>query len=255
MLLLPRDKRRSMYALYAFLRHSDDLTDSELPLEQRRAALDQWRHNLDAALAGDSKHPILPALIDTVERHAIPVQYLVDVLEGVAMDLEDRVYATFADLEPYCYRVASAVGLACIHIWGFHGDDALDSARDCGIAFQLTNILRDLKEDADRGRLYLPIEDLRRFDYPADGFVRREINDAFHRLLDFEIERAESFYERARPLHDRVHPDGRHMLRAMVGTYHAILDEIKRRPGNVLREHVRLSRWRKAWITATSLWD
>src|SRR5439155_15603747 len=142
--------RLSMCALYAFMRIADDLSDEPAPTEWKRTQLVRWRDELRLALRGEYRHPAHPALHDTVVRHAIPAEYLEAVLDGVEMDLEPVAFRTFADLRLYCYRVASAVGLACIHVWGFRGDRARQHAEDAGIAFQLTNILRDLGEDAAR---------------------------------------------------------------------------------------------------------
>ncbi|MCH2131052.1 MAG: squalene/phytoene synthase family protein [Pirellulaceae bacterium] len=253
MLLLPREKRRSMYALYAFLRHSDDLVDTPATVDERRRALYSWREDLEFALAGNPRHATLPALVDTVKRHAIPHNYLFEVLEGVAMDLDMQGMTDFAALERYCYRVASAVGLACMYIWGFSGDDAIAGAKDCGIAFQLTNILRDLKEDADRGRVYLPQDELDSFGYTVTDLQQGTVNHAFLSLMEFQIERAESYYSRAHVLSTQIAADSRSMLRAMTRTYQGILQQIRHRPADVLRKPVRLSRWRQAGIVLTSI--
>src|SRR5262249_37765165 len=149
----------------------------------RKTALDDLRLKLDAALRGNSDDPILQALADTVVKYSIPHEYLFAALDGVEMDLSAQRYETFADLEQYCERVAAVVGQACIHIWGFRGPQALKLARRCGIAFQLTNILRDLKEDTERGRIYLPAEDLGRFDYSVTDLKDGVINPAFARLM------------------------------------------------------------------------
>src|SRR5262249_11977407 len=158
-------QHRSMCALYAFLRVADDLSDAPWPVDERRSALRDWRQSLQAALNGDYRHPIYPALHDAIIRHGIPVVHLLEVLDGVEMDLTVSRYDTFADLYRYCYHVASAVGLCCIHIWGFDGSAAASArpaAEAAGIALQLTNILRDIREDAGRGRVYLPAEELNR---------------------------------------------------------------------------------------------
>ncbi len=154
--LLPADQRRAMCALYAFLRVADDVTDGPEAVAEKRLALAEWRQQLDEALAGVYHHPLHPAFHHTVQQYHIPRRYLDDVLDGVGMDLDTDHYDTFADLYRYCYRVASAVGLACIHIWGFAEKRATDYAEAAGIALQLTNILRDVGEDAARGRVYLP---------------------------------------------------------------------------------------------------
>src|SRR5262245_61604354 len=163
--LLPRRQYQDMSALYAFLRLADDLTDEPGEIEEKRRRLDDYRRQLDQALAGNCSLPLHAAFVDTVRARGIPVEYLHAVLEGVGMDLDIACYETFADLYLYCYRVASVVGLSCIHIWGFRDEQAKAYAEAAGIAFQLTNILRDLGEDAARGRVYLPLEDLRRFQY------------------------------------------------------------------------------------------
>ncbi len=247
-LLLPRAKRSAMCALYAFLRRTDDLGDSDDPDDARRAALSAWRRSLDRALSGIFDDPMLPAVADTVARYRIPPEYLHAAIDGVEMDLDRCEYATFADLEQYCYRVASVVGLACVYIWGFRDPAALVPARQCGVAFQLTNILRDLKEDAARGRCYLPREDLDRFDYRLPD-LRAGVQDArFRALMQFEIARAEDFYRHAAELDRWLEPDGRRVFGAMLSTYHGLLDQIKRLDGDVFTARVRLSGWRKLRI-------
>src|SRR5262249_34044205 len=149
--VLPVPQRRAMCALYAFLRIADDLSDMDGPPAAKRSSLAEWRRGLHQCLSGEYGHPLHAAFHDTVRTSAIPREYLEAVLDGVEMDLTLVSYPTFADLRRYCYRVASAVGLACIHIWGFEDERARTYAEDAGIAFQLTNILRDLGEDAARG--------------------------------------------------------------------------------------------------------
>ncbi|HEX4590527.1 MAG TPA: squalene/phytoene synthase family protein, partial [Gemmataceae bacterium] len=173
--VLPRPQRRAMCALYAFMRQTDDLADGPGSVESKRSALKQWRHGLMAALAGEDRHLLHPALRHTLNRFAVPVEYLNDVIDGCESDLEPVRMPDFATLYRYCYRVASAVGLACIHIWGFRDDRAKLPAEHAGIAFQLTNILRDLPEDLARGRVYLPAADLNRF---AVGWVEPRSGEA-----------------------------------------------------------------------------
>jgi phytoene synthase len=250
---LPKAKRQAMYALYAFLRRTDDLGDNAEPLETRRAALMQWRTSLERSLAGEFDSPLFPALADTVARYDIPPEYLFAAIDGVEMDLNGGYYETFDDLCSYCHKVASVVGLACIHIWGFRGPEALEPARKCGIAFQITNILRDLKEDAATGRVYLPQQDLHRFKYSNDD-LRNGIRDGrFRALMHFEIERTESLYREAAELARWLEPDGRKVFTAMVGIYRGLLDEIKRRDGDVFSSRVRLSTWHKLRIAGNAL--
>lgn len=252
-LLLPRAKRQSMCALYAFLRHTDDLSDGDDAIACQQATLAAWRDSLHRAVGGTCDHPILPAIVDVVRRCELPVEYLLDVIDGVEMDLNARQYESFGELEDYCYHVASAVGLACIHVWGFSDAAALHPARQLGVAFQLTNILRDLKEDAARGRVYLPAEDLRRFDYGAEELAEGVRDERFRGLMQFEIARAEEFYAEGATLAHYLSLDGRRALAAMVATYSGLLAEIKRRDGDVFTSRVRLSGWHKLRIATRSL--
>ncbi|HEV3163219.1 MAG TPA: phytoene/squalene synthase family protein [Isosphaeraceae bacterium] len=255
-LVLPPSRRRSMCALYAFLRHTDDLADGPGSAEEKGAVLDAWRRDLNAALGGEHvEWPGLPALADTVDRHSIPHQHLHEVIEGVCMDVRPRPYPTFADLYTYCYRVASAVGLSCIHIWGYRseGGRAEALAEACGIALQLTNILRDVREDAQAGRIYLPQEDLERFGVSADDLAAPRPNDRVRELFAFEGRRAYDYYRLAGPLAKLVEPVGRPVLGAIVGIYRALLDEIARRDYDVLAARVALPAWRKTAITLRAL--
>lgn len=252
-LLLPKRKRLAMCALYAFLRRTDDLGDSSDPAATRRRGLQDWRASLASCLAGEHRDPMLPALADTVRTFGIPQQYLSDVIDGVEMDLEPVVYETFEQLEQYCQRVASAVGLACLRIWGARCDRAELPARRCGLAFQLTNILRDLKEDAARNRIYLPAEDLAQFDYSADDLRAGVRNDRFRALMRFEIERAERLYDEGRALEPWLEADGRRVFGSMTAVYRALLDEIKRLDGDVFSARVRISRWKKMSIASRFL--
>jgi phytoene synthase len=251
--LLPREQRRGLCALYSFMRVTDDLADGPDPLEEKRRALDAWRRQLDDALAGNYHHPLHMAFHHTVERFGIPRAYLDAVLDGVAMDLVTDRYETFGDLYPYCYRVASAVGLACLHVWGFAEEGAERHAEAAGIAFQLTNILRDLGEDAARGRVYLPREDLARFGYGEED-LRRELRDErFRELMRFEAARAYSYYEAAEPLVPLLPPAGRAVFLVMLRTYRGLLDAIVRRDFDVFRRRISLSRLHKLWLAARVL--
>jgi phytoene synthase len=242
-----------MCALYAFMRVTDDLTDEPGDAAEKRAALEAWRGQLRDALGGRHGHELHPAFHHTVTRYAIPGQYLLDVLDGVGMDLEPVAYETFADLYRYCYRVASAVGLACIHIWGFAGDEAKKYAEAAGIAFQLTNILRDLGEDAGRGRVYLPREDLERFGYDPVALRRGERGEAFQALMRFQAERARGYYQSSRPLAGLLPPPGRAVFQVMSQTYRALLDAIVRRDFDVFSGRVRVGTWKKLWFVAGAL--
>jgi len=243
--LLPPAKRRAMDALYAFLRVSDDLADDP---GAAAAALPAWRAALTAALGGRYTHPVHPALHHSVERFAVPPRFLYDVLDGVAADVGPVRVGTFADLYPYCYRVASAVGLACVRVWGLRPGatwaDADAPAEAAGIAFQLTNILRDVGEDAARGRVYLPADEL-----AAAGVDPRTWSSrapAFAAMMRFQAERARAYYRAADGLNRALTADGRAIYGLMCATYRGLLDEIERRGFDVFAGRVRLPRWRKA---------
>lgn len=249
-LLLPKPKRMAMCALYAFLRRTDDLGDSSASASERRTSLAAWRESLARSLKGEYDDPLLPALSDTIREFDVPLAHLEEVIDGVEMDLEPRGYATFAELEQYCHRVASAVGLACLKIWGCTRPRVEEPARRCGVAFQLTNILRDLKEDAAQNRIYLPREDFERFGYTPDDLRRGVRDDRFRRLMRFEIERAEKYYADGAELVHSLSPDGKRIFGSMVAVYRALLDEIKRLDGDVLTRRVRLSTWQKMRIAS-----
>ena len=251
--VLPRSQRKAICALYAFLRLTDDLGDGPGSTEEKRALLLDWRQRFERALDGDYSHPLHPAFHHTVRVHAIPAQYLHDVIDGVEMDLNTQTYATFADLYQYCYRVASAVGLACIHIWGFEDERAKDHAEKAGIAFQLTNILRDLLEDASRGRVYLPVEDLDRFGYSAEKLASGTRDDCFRSLMRFQIERARHYYDVSQPLTGLLPPAGRAVFLVMTRTYRGLLDAMERRDYDVFSSRVSLSQWRKLGLVVQAL--
>ena len=249
-LTLPADRFRDMCALYAFMRITDDLGDDErLPAGLRAQHLEEWQPDVARALDGTrTEREGLPALADVVQRHAIPHEYLFAVIEGVRRDLEPTEFATFDELADYCYHVAGAVGLCCIHVWGFRGDSARQRAIDCGIAFQLTNILRDLGEDAEMGRLYLPREDLDRFGCTRDSILKQTRDEPFRRLMQFEANRAQEHYSRATALFENLDPPGVPIYAAMLRIYNGLLREIERRDYDVFTSRIRLPRWRKLAI-------
>jgi 15-cis-phytoene synthase len=243
--VLPRSQARAMDALYAFMRVTDDIADEEGETADKRRALADWRGDLDAALAGAYSHPLHPALDAVVQRHRIPRGYLHAVIDGVQSDLEPVRFATFAELYRYCYHVASAVGLACIRIWGFRDPRAEEYAEAAGVAFQLTNILRDLGEDLDRGRVYLPQEEIERFDCPPESWRNGQRSDAFRRLMRFQVERARGYYARGMQLAPLLPAAGRAVFGVMTRIYRGLLDAIEARGYDVFSSRVRLSGWRK----------
>jgi phytoene synthase len=251
--VLPRDQRLAMCALYAFLRVTDDISDNAGQVDDKRAALTVWRGRLGLALTGVYSHRLHAAFHHAVRSHSIPREYFEAVIDGVTMDLAPVCFRAFADLYPYCYRVASVVGLACIHIWGFHREEAKALAERAGIAFQLTNILRDLGEDAGRGRVYLPQEDIDRFGYDTGRLRRGTQDDQFRALMRFEVERARGYYDAAKPLAALLSPEGGAVFEIMSRTYRGLLDTIERRNYDVFSRRVRLSPWRKLGLAAQAL--
>jgi phytoene synthase len=251
--LLPADQRRALCALYAFMRVADDLADAPGPPGDKVQPLQEWRRQLHGALAGNYRHPLHPALHHTLATYGVPPAHLEEVLDGVAMDLDTLYYPTFAELYRYCYRVASAVGLACIHVWGFRDDRARVHAEAAGIALQLTNILRDLGEDAARGRVYLPREDLDRFGYPPAALAQGLRDERFRELMRFQVARARGYYEQAEPLAPLLRPAGRAVFLVMLRTYRGLLEAIVRRDYDVFSSRVRLSRLHKLWLATRAL--
>lgn len=246
-LLLDADRRRAMCAVYAFMRYCDDLSDAE-GVADRPASIARWREDLAAALSGATPaNAVWPAFVDTVTRYRIPHQYFFEMIDGVSSDLEPRRIATFAELYDYCYHVASVVGLTIIHIFGFDRNEALELAEKCGIAFQLTNVLRDVREDADNNRVYLPEEDLKSFN--VKGLVP---SAELKRLLEFEAERARAYYRESAPLVDLVHPQSRASLRALIGIYSRLLDRIVASDYDVMARRIRVPAWEKVWILVRS---
>lgn len=254
--LLPEPKRSAMFTLYAYMRLVDDIADDETgrTVEQRIIALDNWRlrtHQiLDGDLSGASNaEPIWPAFADMVRQYRMPRKVFDDVIAGQRQDLSPEPFDTFESLYEYCYRVAGVVGLASIYIWGFEGGAETEQlAIDRGVAFQLTNILRDLREDAARGRTYLPRTDLIEMNVTEDDLRGPTAGEAFGRLMNFQIERAEHYYQISSPLEGRIQRDSRPTLVAMTQIYHQLLRKVATDPQRVLRERVSLSIVRKLMI-------
>ena len=253
-LLLAQSKRQAMCAIYAFMRYCDDLSDGDETLLEiegdRAAAIARWRADLEAALKGNiGGNPVWPAFIDTVARYRIPHQYFFDMIDGVSSDLEPRRIATFEELYQYCYHVASVVGLTIIHIFGFESPEALALAEKCGIAFQLTNILRDVREDAEKDRVYLPAEDFERFGVSAETL---EPHDRFLQLMEFEANRARAYYQQSAPLVGLIDRGSRPSMRALIGIYRRLLERIVASNYAVLESRIRVPTWEKLWVLARS---
>ena len=248
--LLSPEKHRAICSVYTFFRLSDDLADDPgRTVDQKRLALAQWRRDTREALAGRlPAHPLWPGFADAVARYSIPHHVFEDMIDGMVSDLEPRHIATFDELYRYCYQVASVVGISVIHIFGFTDPRAPLLAEKCGLAFQLTNILRDVQEDLERGRVYLPQEDLDRC-----GVTRIEDSPALRQLLRLEGTRARAYFEESRPLLDMIHPASRASLRALMEIYSTLLARIAEHDYAVLHQRIRLSGAEKTWVMIRSL--
>jgi len=254
---LPPEKKAAMCAIYAFMRYSDDVSDEEAAQGKTKAQeLSEWRVALDRAFSGDyGDSLILPAFHDTTKTYGIPARYFHELIDGMEQDLTKTRYSTWDETRNYCYLAASVVGFVCIHVWGFDERDgkAMEYAEACGIALQLTNILRDVKEDAARDRIYLPQEDLDRFGVTAESLKRGNVDDKFRALIQFEAERAKEYYDLAHRLFPYVHRPGRPTLSIMLRIYRGILDRIEHQKYDVYSKRARVSTHKKLSIVA-SVW-
>jgi len=238
--LLPHGKRQGTTALYAFCRRADDIVDDAPDRQAAAAELDGFEQRLRRALAGDRvDDPVLRAVADTVRRFAVPAASLFDILDGVRIDLEPRGFDTFHELEEYCRRVASAVGIASIHVWGYLSPAALPAAHACGLAFQLTNILRDVCEDRDRGRLYLAREDLQACGCTAADVAAGGDGPELTRLARLYVDRTADYFREAARLDPLLTTDGRIVFRAMYGAYHALFKAVRRAGTAIFTRRVR----------------
>ena len=265
-LVLPRGRRNALSAVYAFMRHSDDLSDEPgLGRREREGKLSEWRDALHRVAEGEpTDDPVLLALADAQQRFKIPLDLFDRLVEGTVMDIPGESgapirYQTFDELRHYCYHVASVVGLICIRIFGYRDPAAEPLAEQCGLAFQLTNIIRDVKEDAAMGRVYLPQEDLERFGRTASDLDPARLNNGFdpanlRPVLEYEARRAREFYRAADQLLPLIDDDSRPALWALVEIYRRLLEKIATQDYDVFREKIRLSRREKLSVLARGLW-
>jgi phytoene synthase len=259
-LALPEAKRNAICAVYAFMRFADDLSDDEsVQHETRRVHLDAWMEAWRrAAAGGPTEDPVFIALDDARRRFSIPLELLEQLVEGTAMDLAPRpagldTYATFADLYRYCYLVASVVGLVCIRIFGYSDPAAEHLAEELGVGFQLTNILRDVGEDAARGRIYLPLEDLAAHGVSPEAVLSAEVTAPLRAVLAFEAERAETHYRSGELLLPMIAPDSRPALWVLMRIYHQLLVRIRDAKYEVFHRRVSVPTWEKLLILTQGL--
>ncbi len=246
--LLPREKRRSVRALYAFCRKSDDIVDKppggKGDDDAVREALAAWRAR-SLKQTADGRDPVALAWSDARSQFGIPPRYAEQLIQGVARDITDKRYNTFADLTSYCYGVAATVGLMSMHIIGFSGAEAIPYALKLGVALQLTNILRDVGEDWEDGRLYLPLEDLRKFGLDEKDIDAGLVDDRWRAFMRFQIGRTRQLYEEAWPGIGLLNADGRFAIGAAAELYRAILANIERNDYDVFNRRARVNAWGK----------
>jgi phytoene synthase len=247
-LFLPPERRRAITAFYAFCREVDDVVDEGMDPQVAAAKLAWWRAEVANLFAGRAQHPVTQALEPFRDRFSIDQKKLGEIIDGMEMDLRQTRYLDWAGLERYCYRVASVVGLLAAGIFGYRDARTLDYAKNLGIAFQLTNIIRDVGEDARKNRVYLPVEDLQRFGVPAADILQAKETPAFRSLMEFQAERARGFYQSAM---SALPPEDRRAQRPgliMAAIYRTLLDEIQRGGFHVLTQRTSLTPLRKFWI-------
>ena len=248
--LLPAEQRDAMNTVYAFCRETDDIVDEgSVDDNLKYEKLRKWRIELEKSLSGHSDYQLINKLSRTIQKFNIPLEPFFDLLKGMEMDLQQKRYVTFNDLQNYCYHVASTVGLMCIEIFGYRHPSAKDFAINLGIALQLTNILRDVKKDAERGRIYLPKEDLEKFNYKESDIFNNTYNENFQRMMKFQVERARQYFNTA--TNSLNHEDKKAMFaaRAMQHIYYRMLNKIVDADYDVYNKKIRISKVKKVGIS------
>jgi phytoene synthase len=248
-LFLPKAQREAIIALYAFCREVDDIADECKEVSVARIKLAWWRNEIENLYLGKPQHPVTKALAKAVHQYQLVQEHFLEIIDGMEMDLDQNRYADFKQLQLYCYRVASVVGLLSVQIFGFKNRKTLKYAHDLGMAFQLTNIIRDVGEDARRNRIYLPLDELQKFGVSESDILNSIENDQIRALLDFQIERAESFYDRAFKQLPNEDKKGQRTGLMMAAIYRTLLREIKAdNPTQVLNARISLPPLRKFWL-------
>jgi phytoene synthase len=247
-LFLPAERRRAITALYAFCREVDDAVDEGGDPQVAAAKLAWWRTELAALFAGNPQHPVTRALLPFVEKFSLEGAKLGEIIDGMEMDLRQSRYLDWPSLETYCYRVAGVVGLLAAGIFGYRDERTLEYARKLGIAFQLTNIIRDVGEDARKNRIYLPMDELKRFGVPAADILQAKQTPAFRELMAFQAQRARTYYEEAMAALPRGDRRAQRAGLVMAAIYRALLREIEDDGFQVLAQRTSLTPLRKLWI-------
>lgn len=248
--LLSKKKNDAINTVYAFCRKTDDIVDdTDSDMETKSRNLDQWKSDFEAALAGSSTDRLLNKLSIVIKEFNIPHKPFFELIRGMGMDLEKSRYETFDDLYEYCYCAAGTVGLMCIEIFGYNNPKTREFAVALGVALQLTNIIRDVKKDADAGRIYIPKEDMDRFGYSENDLMENKYNDKFIELMKFEAGRARSYYQKANELLVKEDKGLMFSARIMGHIYFDLLKRIERRKFNVFKNTARVPRIKKIFLT------
>ena len=257
---LPTPKRRAIYATYAFCRMCDDIADEDMPIDEKRRQFSETRNLLTESLrrtgsevGNDALPPEFAALSDATAAFGIPHHYYTQVIEGVESDLVKTRFENFEELKAYCYQVASVVGLICIEVFGYEDEAAREYAIDMGIAMQLTNILRDIKEDAERDRIYIPLDEMARFGYSEDDLKQGIIDERFRSLMALQVNRARDYYQRSQKLFPLIDAGARACPKVLHHAYRSILDRIDAQGYDVFSQRIGLSTFEKLMITGR-LW-
>jgi len=249
-LTLPAAKRRAIYAAYAFCRLCDDSVDEETSADAKLKALSDLQANLDNTYSGSASSPVYVALADVARNYKIPQAYFQEIILGVESDLVKDRFQNFDELKDYCYRVASVVGLICLQIFGYKDDDAKEYAVDLGLAMQLTNIIRDVREDFDMGRVYLPQDEMVRFGYSEDDLRNGVRNEAFLEFMRFQSQRAREYFDRGFKLLPYLPRRSRACPAVLGALYSKVLNRIEASDYDILETRVSLSKAEKIGITA-----
>jgi phytoene synthase len=247
-MFLPPDKRRAITALYAFCREVDDVVDENSDENVARTTLAWWQTEVTAIYTGTPQHPVARALMPVVKQYNLPQEHFHEIINGMEMDLQQHQYADFKALQQYCYCVASVVGLLAAEIFGYTDRNTLKYAHDLGLAFQLTNIIRDVGEDARRGRIYLPLGELALFGVHVNDILDSKESEGFQKLMQFQIDRAQRYYQRALEQLPATDRKAQRTGLIMAAIYRATLEEIIASGCHVLKERVSLTPLHKLWL-------
>jgi len=248
--LLPAEQRDAMNTVYAFCRKTDDIVDEgTISDDFKNEKLRKWRIELEKSLEGQSEYPLINKLSRTILHFNIPLEPFFDLIKGMEMDLQQKRYTTFNDLQNYCYNVASTVGLMCIEIFGYRHPSAKDFAINLGIALQLTNILRDVKKDAEKGRIYLPKEDLDKFNYKESDVINNTYNENFQKMMQYQVDRARDYFNAATACLNREDKKAMFAARAMQHIYYRMLNKIVDADYDVYHKKIRISTAKKVGIS------